>query len=132
MKKIKQTKLGIQGNCLAAAIASIFEIEISDVPDLNPYVGIPNDFQDDILNLWLYEKNLKYIEFRLDKTTAIERMNGVHHLICGKSPRNANWSHAVVGYDGSMVHDPHPSNSGLGKQQFYAYGIFVKANPCKE
>jgi len=52
---------------------------------------------------------------------------GVYHEISGPSPRGNGVTHAVVGYDGQIVFDPHPDNTGLvGDPAEWTYSYIVK------
>lgn len=93
------------GNCLAAALASILEISLEDVPE----------FENMSDGEW-YPRLRKWL-----------RLLG-YHLLCweeeiypptffiahGPSPRG-DWEHSVVYKGRRMVHDPHPSREGLEK-----------------
>ena len=52
-----------------------------------------------------------------------------YHLICGPSPRGGGMSHATVGRNGEIVHDPHPDGTGVVKVE--CFGLFVALNPDK-
>lgn len=91
------------GNCLAAALASILEIDIEDVPE----------FEDMSYTEW-YPRLKKWLEllgFHLliwDEEIYLPTFFIAH----GPSPRG-DWEHSVIYKGTKMVHDPHPSREGL-------------------
>jgi hypothetical protein len=83
---VDQTTYGLHdGNCFSACLASILEIPIAGVP---VFLG---SYWDDFLP-WLAERGLGASLYR---------------------KRFAGKMHACVAYDGTIVHDPHPSRDGL-------------------
>ena len=111
MIKIFQTKLHNppkeNGNCLSAVIASILEININQVPH---FEDMNNDVWYENLNNWMKSIGLQLIE--LDPLSPLPKG---FSIVTGVSPRNKNILHAVVFKDGKLVHDPHPSEAGIGK-----------------
>lgn len=112
MKPVDQNILsdkaaGVRGNCLQAAVASILNLDLDDVPNFNdapPDVGFWG-----LLALFLRRRGLFTWEMHGP---------GIFHPDCfylayGKSPRGAGMTHAVVYRNGELVHDPHPSRAGL-------------------
>jgi hypothetical protein len=112
MKPIMQTIFGKEkGNCLNACLASILEIPLEDVP----WFGT-GPFWEERQNKWLAQFDLVAIDIKVDSFYKGDLRFLGFHLINGPSPRgtgeNEFW-HSVVGYQGKMVHDPHPSGDGL-------------------
>lgn len=128
MKPVHQDKFGVEeGNCFAACIASILELPLADVPnfcvDRKHWLQHCND--------WLAKRGLAYIEFKLTGGEVPIWMTDVgHHVISGPSPRG-DFHHCVVGLDGKMVHDPHPSGAGLKTfdSKYIYFGVFVSRKP---
>jgi len=122
-----------KGDCFAACLASIFELELRQVP--NFCVEFPKS--------WLYQSNkwlathtgLCLLEVGADR--AAKKCEGIttllefpcYHLICGKSPRG-DFLHQVVGFRGEVVHDPHPSR--LGVLDEFSWGFFIQMTPDKQ
>jgi len=111
MKPVFQTTFGDgKGNCLSAALASLLEWDIEDVPNFSEYGGRfwPVFWE------WMQEHNLGWM--RLEPTPG-NVPNG-YHLICVKSPRG-DFYHELVGFNGEPVHDPYPGgncqNEGIYK-----------------
>lgn len=122
MIKYHQTILGEQGNCFSTCIASILELPLEDVPhfcDFDDWFTVTND--------WLRERGLSYIEmpYPIDNWGS-ELVAGLgYHLIHG--PAKRGFLHSCVGYAGKIVHDPHPSNAGLLRQD--EIGLLVPLDP---
>lgn len=105
MKQVTQTITigdgsGRLGNCLQAAVASLLDLTLDQVPHfLECAAG--EDWLD------------RLVSFGADRGyRVVYRSDPVAFgLAFGRSPRNA--SHAVVVLDGEIVWDPHPSRDGL-------------------
>jgi hypothetical protein len=113
MKPVRQTQLsdharGVRGNCLRAAIASLLELEIEDVPafeELSDGAWFP------ALLDFLRERG-----YGFDQMDATDEPTG-YVIACGDSPRGIY--HAVIYRDGRLAHDPHPSGAGLVSVERY-------------
>lgn len=112
MIPVYQTHFRDQGNCFEAALASILEINLEDVPDFG------SDEQ------WLFRLadfleplDMFYIEIEpvnLEEETILKPMfnkMSIYHFINGTSPRGG--PHACVGRNGFIIHDPHEDGGGL-------------------
>ena len=122
MKPVKQTLDGPrEGNCLQACIASLFEMPLEDVP----HFVLKGDWVKTLDN-WLAQFDLQSVDIDLEY---MRQQGGDmwkpygYHLICGKSPRT-DCEHAVVGYGGKMVFDPHWDGEGLEIEKTWT--LFVK------
>lgn len=124
MKPVDQTKFGNEGNCFAACIASILEIPLQEVPDLAAAMQAKKNFRR-ILADWLHLRGLTYVELEIGKPNwSMGDWNPpTYHIIGGDSPRGVEGGHAVVGYAGTMVHDPHPSRAGVSKVTDWSFFI---------
>jgi hypothetical protein len=98
---------GIEGNCTQAVFASIFGLELDEVPDFNtihkdaPHAG----HYWHHLETWVRERG-----FELQMTRSDMSFDGLY-LADGPSPRGVG--HFVVMKDGALFHDPHPSRAGI-------------------
>jgi hypothetical protein len=116
MKKIMQTKFGKDGNCLAACIASLLDIDINSIPEL-PYT----DEWADVLNEWLTkEHNLLLIT--INSSELPKYLSKSIIIACGYSERNL--LHAVLFQNGKFFHDPHPDGTGI--KEVKQYDILVR------
>jgi len=103
------------GNCFSACIASILEL---------PLVEIPNFMQDGEekfdYHVEQFEKDFGIGIVDFDYTNQIESlpdfiilMKNRYLVATSPSPRNKNYNHATVWYNGNLAHDPHPDKTGL-------------------
>jgi len=125
MTPIKQTILGSKGNCFDACIASILDLEINDVPNLNAH--LENGLWVSVLNKWLASFGLSYMAVTIpfsDIDLYFENKD-FYHIIIGHTDRSSPLLHAVVGRKGKMVFDPHPTGLGLMVDKTLMVGIFV-------
>lgn len=124
MKPTDQTIFDLgKGNCFAACLASILEMPITEVVHF-PEGECP--LWRDLVNAWLDDKGMFFLDIALhgDMRDSLVKYWG-HHIIMGDSPRPGDLRHAVVGYRGEIIFDPHPSRAGLAGDDF-TYGILVK------
>jgi len=108
MKPVDQTKLydpenGINSNCLAASLASILELPLSEVPEFEDMFDNPDWFQ--FLMDWL--EGLGFTLLQWEGKTWLPG----YCLATGTSERGP--THTVVYKGNSLAHDPHPSRSGI-------------------
>lgn len=117
MREVTQTILAnemedVYGNCLQAAVASLFDRPIEAVPH---FVHFESRWLP-ALELWLEGNGLGTVEYRRS-SRGVPR-SGMN-LLYGYSPRNIK--HVCVGDGPTVVWDPHPSRDGLDRIQ----GCFV-------
>lgn len=115
------------GDCMRACIASLLDIPIADVPHFL------RDADGDATAFWhgVYDfteaRGFDYSpeHARFKKILAAD-LNG-YHIIGGPSPRGGGLLHAVVGLNGEIVFDPHPSKTGLaGDPSEWTFDFMVK------
>lgn len=103
-----ETELG-RGNCLAACVASILDLDISEVPNFRLSPDAWESMQE-----WLSLRGLCAV--RVSLGSIVRAKPGLSCIVTGNSPRNPVL-HAVVGrWDGEsavIIHDPHPEKTGL-------------------
>ena len=100
-----------KGNCLAACVASILEIPLEDVPN---FVGETSWFSALRKFVLIHGYHL----FELSPNYSLP----VYHLMIGPGPRSRDGKqihHSVVGKEGSIIHDPHPSRAGLLEVEYF-------------
>lgn len=90
---------GVYGNCLQAAIASALSLSLDAVPHFGAFT-----WWEPAARLWLRGRGL-------DWRTAPAIPAG-RSIVIGPTIRETG-DHAVVGDDGRVVWDPHPSGAGL-------------------
>lgn len=109
-----QTRTGRDGNCLETAIAAILETE---VPDFG--LSVSDEEHHLLLTEWLkaHGRRLRYYGTDI-------RPRGFH-IIEGISSRGGR--HAVVGFRGRMVHDPHPvDGTRRGLERVERFGLLLR------
>ena len=103
-------------SCFQAAVASVLELSISEVPDFCAPGFNGRDWWGGFLS-WSRGKGLLPVEFRLrdSQPCFAELPDGLFCILSGKSPRGVN--HSVVAKTRmntfEIVHDPHLSREGL-------------------
>jgi len=108
MKPVDQSTFGFPGgNCFSACVASMLEIPLADVPYF-----MADDRWFEKFKRWLEQRGFWAVCFKLDGDWLPDGL----HILSGKSPRdpeNPDALHSVVARGNAIVHDPHPSRSGL-------------------
>ena len=109
MKPVQQTRFGgserpseEQGNCLAACVASIFEVPIKQVPEFLDKNWLS------VLTKWCRERDTTPLYF--SPVTKDVLFPETYYILGVKSRTlpNPNNGHAVVAWGRKVVHDPHP------------------------
>lgn len=130
MKPVHQTKFAVdddngpnpeRGNCLQAALASVFELDLEDVPHFVAMSG--QDWWPSLFR-WLAGRNIavEYINAPFEPLNAL-------YLKVGKSPRG-QFPHVVVCRNGEVLHDPHPDGTGI--ENHLGTYLFVVADPARQ
>lgn len=109
---------GAIGNCMQAAVASLLDLPLDEVPHFAA------DFDDWETAMDRWASSHGYAMVRVG-VAWLDAHPGAPVLLCGTSPRGI--SHAVVGRGLDVIHDPHPSRSGLTSRS-YAF-LFAAAAP---
>jgi len=128
MKPVQQTIVNnINGDCLRACIASIFEKDINDVPNFMDADDWESAYHKYLASLGYYYLTFDIKVMRKDHSNCVPHG---YHLIIGVSPRSPEddpYNHCVVGYNGKIVHDPVPEGE-KGKGELRAechWEVFV-------
>lgn len=104
MREVTQTILadqipGVPGNCLQAAVASLLDLDLDDVPHFITHDDWLRHLAD-----WGRERGYLIVYRQPDASVPM----GIAY---GPSVRGVH--HAVVMVDGAIVWDPHPARAGL-------------------
>lgn len=115
------------GDCMRACIASLLDLPIADVPHfLRNSDGDPVGFWNGIYDFCEargFEYSPVHEKFNPQLATDLDG----YHTIGGPSPRGCGLLHAVVGLNGTIVFDPHPSKAGLaGDPAEWTFDYMVK------
>lgn len=125
---IHNPDIGQYGDCQRATLASLLELPISEVPHfLRDANGIADDFWCSIQK-FCNSKGYAYMELPMGvRPNFWGDGPDIYHEISGPSPRGGNIFHSVVGKNGEIVFDPHPSRSGLdGDPSKWTFSYLVK------
>jgi hypothetical protein len=115
---------GVTGDCLRACFASIFELPSDEVPHFVAEDDWPNG-----LDRFLQPRGYSYISVNFSEWGKYWPRNA-YVVWIGESPRSSDLKHAVVAYNGEIIHDPHPSRSGLVGEPTSMYVVVVQ-NPTE-
>lgn len=133
MIPVFQDKFGEEeGNCMAACVASIFEMRLRDVPNFvkhDDWFKRFCDFSRDAAGHEVVyhvvdgvdpESGEPFVDLP-DWTNLPNRLKNLHpyHIVSGPSERGL--LHATVGWRGEILHDPHPSGAGLIRAVDYCF-----------
>lgn len=122
MKEFTQTELYPRGNCWQTAVACILEVDPNELPSqFNAYVakedGSFSLHYHNHLQAYLRKHHgLAYAELHQPQEVISKLSISGYHIITGTTVRSADYGgirHAVVGLDGKVAWDPHPSRAGL-------------------
>ncbi len=113
MQAVYQTRRGVGGNCLQAALASLLELPLDGVPDFMALPDGPRTWPV-TLGAWLNERGLEGVPVAphgalrdvLDHMA--EHYCAEPYLLCG---RVGEHGHVVVAAGGHVIHDPDPPGS---------------------
>ncbi len=124
MNFVFQTKFGKEGNCFAACVASLLEIDIDKVPffgedeEWSVYEDTINRFLKNEHNLFLwsdeFENWKEFVEFHFQDFAYI--VSGDSNLV--------GFEHAVIYKNGKQEHNP--NNSGVELINIKHIYIFLK------
>jgi hypothetical protein len=109
-----------RGNCIQAAVASLFEVELESVPN---FITARDWFA--ALNEWLLPTGLAAIIMPIEDMWV---PSDVMYLLIGNSPRG-DWTHIVIHKNGRLVHDPHPDGVGIAEGPRWIV-MFVAKDPA--
>jgi hypothetical protein len=108
VRPVLQSVSGPDGDCFAACVASLLEVDLAAVPDL----AAAGDRWASVLRRWLAARGLR-VDFRPGdgRPLADQRNPPRGYAVVGQRGRDGS-VHAVVCRDGRIVHDPSPRPVG--------------------
>ena len=117
MIPVMQTRVGTTGNCYEACLATLLNLELSDIPDF------PREWEDFLaaVQRFLLPLGMFYFQLKPDDplVESIFADGLTFHFIEGTSPRGGR--HACVAVNGELLHDPHPGGTGLVETDVYGF-----------
>lgn len=131
------------GNCFAAAVATVLEIPLEQVPDeaRDWRPGMPHHqswrkYWPRFINWLQCGHGLSFVDVHVGELLPLdpEELIEVTFIASGPSPRDPEILHAVVGtFERTaggcafrVLHDPHPSRAGLEGNEIKWVGLFVR------
>lgn len=139
-----------RGNCYPAVIASILEMEVEDVFQVQEYY---DEYWKGPLDDWLQERGWKikgaddFKAFHQDlwlrqfidtegrnpdglpgeqwREIMRDELSDKYYFVAGTSPRNPDINHIVIYQNGKMVHDPHPDQTGILSEEWFSQLIKI-------
>ncbi len=128
MTPVDQTRLhdparGVPGNCMQAALATLLDLQIDDVPDFA--AGELADTGPRLKAYWQRVDDFLAVRGLYRIGIPEQGLPGLH-LASGLSPRGAG--HVVVRSGWQTVHDPHPSRADLASVD--RLWVLVPINPA--
>jgi hypothetical protein len=115
-----------EGDCMAACIASLLEIELDDVPNFaeiyNKEKGA--DWYIEYVN-FLSKYDLYPLTFNYD-LYQWGHFHGGYVILSVDSPNIENVQHAVIGQNGKVVHDPRKGGKPVDMNRINQVEILVK------
>lgn len=131
MKPVDQTRFGRPGgNCFQAALASILEMPLEQVPD---FCNMKRTDWESALNEWLYDYGLFAMHVDLAKSEAVcleWLTDNCLALAAVPSKTGSGGLHSVVYHKGRVIHDPHPDREHLDSKP-RSLDVFVAIDPAK-
>lgn len=152
MIPITQTKVVIKnskneviqrGNCFAAVVASILEVPITEVPNVEVFYHMDDGYHSEVMLRFLLSKGwelcsddrfecfhneMLYERYGENKYHKLRKeLKDKYYLVSGKSPRGV--SHICIYKNGELVHDPHPTREGLETIEYFET-LDKNINPC--
>lgn len=139
MIPITQTKVVVEnskgevvqrGNCYAACIASLLEVPITEVPNVEVFYHLDTGYHTEVMLTFLSSKGWdlctddRYGIFHKPKENwddnekkIVDEIVGNYYLVSGKSARGV--SHICIYQNGQLLHDPHPTREGLQTIEYF-------------
>jgi hypothetical protein len=113
---------------MRACIAALLDLNINDVPH---FAQLAHNSENPVVGFWDYVYDF-LAEHGYDFIPGVEiekylTSGDLFHLISGPSPRDKTIRHVVIGLNGKIFFDPHPSRAGLsGEPHHWMYSIIRK------
>lgn len=127
----------VRGNCFAAAIASLVEKPITEVPNVETLFDVDGVSWYGVMDSWLRANGFEIItnndykvfhnpaEYNDDtRNILIDSLTGKYYMASGMSPRGV--MHVCIYKDGIMVHDPHPTREGIDESTISYFEEIIK------
>lgn len=125
----------VRGNCFAAAIASLMELPITEVPNVETLFDVENVSWYDVMDAWIKDKgyqltdNDAFMRAYHDKENECDiydakYCHNKYYIVTAMSPRGI--MHCCIYQNGKMVHDPHPTREGIDEKTISQFEEIIK------
>jgi hypothetical protein len=128
----------VRGNCFAAAIASLVEVPITDVPNVEVLFDIDGVSWYGVMDAWLRGNGYEIVtnnQFKIfhddtyglddaSREVSLQYCNDKYYMASGMSPRGI--MHVCIYKNGKMVHDPHPTREGIDESTITYFEEIIK------
>jgi len=116
----------VHGNCYAAVIASMLELPITEVPNVEVLFHVDDYLWNTVMDSFLMHKGYElscddrykvfHPELQIhgdagDVNLLRDELKDDYYLVSGLSKRGVQ--HITIYQNGKMVHDPHPTKEGI-------------------
>jgi hypothetical protein len=115
----------IRGNCYAAAIASMLEVPITEVPNVETLFDIGGTLWAEVMHAFLTHNGWELMtneDFRVfhddnhgaelgQRGAMLDYCKDKYYFVSGDTIRGIK--HICIYKNGELVHDPHPTKEGL-------------------
>lgn len=133
--KNKKEEMVVRGNCYAACIASILELPITEVPNVEVLFHVNDTFWAEVMHTylnsigWELSSDIMLQRFHPQSGYSFEgtdengkipeyyQYKDMYYLVSGMSPRGVQ--HMCIYQNGKLVHDPHPSRDGILTEEYF-------------
>ena len=96
------------GDCMRACVASLFNIALSEVPDLSDH-GWQTELRE-----WARPRGYGFVTIECPNEDVFrDSFSDGFLIVAGQSARDR--LHAVIYKDGKLWHDPHPASTGIDR-----------------
>lgn len=117
-----QGNMIVRGNCYPAVIASLLELPIQDVPNIEVLYEMQTISWKEVLDGFLAHFGYKIVENGYLKHFSTmsdiqEEYKDRYYMVTGPSVRGVN--HIVIYQNGKMVFDPHPTREGIVREDYF-------------
>ena len=111
-----QSEVGVdnpRSNCMMAALASLIEVPLEELPDLYDEEQKGGREWWEIVRDTAKAHGYGVVFYKIEGEEWPHIAPTGYHIAIGPTVRHETMPHAVVALDGAVVHDPHPLQQGL-------------------
>lgn len=114
MKPVLQTDDYPYGNCLSACLASLFEVDLEEVPNFFRVAGQDQTAWWAAVREWLRPRGFGIMSLEIRDLALLANFEG-WMIVSGQSRPGVY--HATIWREGNLVHDPHPLKPGISEPE---------------